>query len=99
MNAKTPNRQEDTKSDEEAMNLPFLGVMAARRSILSVFTILICTCWAAGQSTRQSDISFDQRSPLSVLNVQVARYGVDRSKPEIYETAKEKFSVVLPAEY
>ena len=46
-----------------------------------------------------SDIAFDQRSPLSVLNMQVARYGVDRAKAEIYETANEKFLLVVPTEY
>jgi hypothetical protein len=46
-----------------------------------------------------SDISFDQRSPLSMLNMQVARYGVDRTKPQIYETVNERFLLVVPSEY
>jgi predicted esterase len=72
---------------------------------LALAVVLSLCLSAAGQSTRESrrngthDVSFDQRSPLSELSVQVARYGVDRSKAQIYETAKEKFFIVVPAEY
>jgi predicted esterase len=69
-----------------------------------LFTVLIATSVTA-QTTRQSprkgtyDLSFDQRSPLSALEVQVQRYGVERTRAQIYETAKEKFFVVVPEEY
>src|SRR5438552_1021684 len=45
------------------------------------------------------DVSFDQRSALSALSVQVQRYGVERSKAQMYETANEKFFVIVPDEY
>jgi predicted esterase len=61
--------------------------------------ILVIASPLIAQTTRQSDITFEQRSPLSLLNTQVARYGVDRTEPNIYETAKEKFLLVVPAEY
>ena len=69
---------------------------------LPVAILFLCTCLQA-QTTRESrtgeDIVFEQRSPLSALNMQVARYGVSRAKEQIYDTASEKFLLVVPPEY
>src|SRR5439155_17887038 len=102
MNAKTPRPQEEERtSDEETMKFVFPGVLATWRSILFSLIFAANISAAAGQTTPDSaqkgtyDISFDQRSPLSALSVQVQRYGVERSKAQIYETANEKLFVVV----
>src|SRR5436190_18860500 len=101
MNAKMPRPQEQERTgDEETMKFVFPGVLATWRSILFFLIFAATMSAAAGQATRDStqkgtyDISFDQRSPLSALNLQVQRYGVERSKAQTYETAAEKFFVV-----
>jgi pimeloyl-ACP methyl ester carboxylesterase len=71
----------------------------------AVAIVLLLSSAAAAPATSPAsgpgefDLSFEQRSPLSSIDVQHARYGVERAKPNIYQLAEEKFVVRVPAEY
>jgi hypothetical protein len=57
-----------------------------------------------GQTTQPlhkgtSDIFFTQRSALSAIETQHARYGIPAAAEEAYDISKERFSVVVPDSY
>jgi hypothetical protein len=72
------------------------------RCTLAIVIVLSVACAAVAQATREAgiaEVSFDQRSPLSNLDAQHARYGVDRLPVEVYETARERFNLIVPENY
>jgi pimeloyl-ACP methyl ester carboxylesterase len=69
---------------------------------------IVCTPLAARAQTATrssadqksgSDVTFDQRSPLSELKIQHLRYGLEVTPAHAYDIAKERFFVNVPAEY
>src|SRR5262245_46055702 len=52
-----------------------------------------------GAKTGEFDSSFDQRSPLSALDVQRARYGLASAPGNVYDISAEQFSVFVPNGY
>ena len=50
----------------------------------------------APSETGEFDLSFNERSPLSTIVVQHARYGVERDKANGYDLAAERFRVYVP---
>jgi hypothetical protein len=48
--------------------------------------------------TGEFDFSFHERSPLSSIDVQHARYGIERAKPNMYEINAERFRIHVPEE-
>ena len=45
------------------------------------------------------DVAFQQRSPLSALDVQRRRYGLTSDRANVYDIAAERFSIVVPEAY
>jgi pimeloyl-ACP methyl ester carboxylesterase len=81
--------------------------MTSRGRIASLACILCISVSASAQTTTHpsadpkggSDVSFDQRSPLSELKIQHLRYGLEVTQAHAYDIAKERFFLNVPEAY
>ena len=71
--------------------------------VVVVVVAVLGTALAPAQTTAPAladagefDLSFHERSPLSSIDVQHARYGVERDKANLYKLADEQFRVHVP---
>ena len=81
-------------------------MMGRMRSAAIALLVIAITSSAFAQTTQSTplqtgefDFSFHERSPLSSIDVQHARYGIERAKPNMYEIDAERFRVVVPEEF
>ena len=68
---------------------------------LTALLILIGVEVAFGQTTQPlrkgtNEFTFQQRSPLSAIEIQHARYGIPATPDQAYDIARERFSITVP---
>ena len=79
-----------------AMRIATLALCALAGVSVCAASSLAAAPATAPSRAEELDLAFAQRSPLSSIDVQRARYGVERDKANLYDVAAERFRVHVP---